>query len=250
MESSRSSKKQKFEAKIIFILALAWFFLALPGGILKQTAASAAISNDDGWNIRVDDINIDANYPTRSLQKKQPTGNEQNYFEDSKKPDADTPYSFLISNSLVDYGILSPTNNIYRTTNISLLNSNINLIVTGIEDKSLTIINSSTAIPDASCDNGSCTAITSSLWENILTYGFGYRCDNVKGSNCPLDFGQNNYYRRFANSSFGENPQEILISRPGVKSSEAQITYKLNISKSQTYGDYTNTITYTAMPGF
>ena len=151
---------------------------------------------------------------------------------------------------MIDYGILTPTNNIYRTTNLALSNLQNGFIVIASEDHPLAISASDTNIPDTTCDNGSCSDITSALWQDTLTYGFGYHCDNVAGNNCPVDFKLDNYYKQFSDLSTKKIPQIIMSSELPQSNAEAQITYKINTSKSQPNGSYANTITYIASPGY
>ena len=103
-------------------------------------------------------------------------------------------------------------------------------------------------IQDTTCDAGTCTERVASVWESPLTYGFGYRCDNIAGKSCGKDFEGENFYKQLANRQNGE-PAEIVMSGSSMDSNiRTQITYKLNIPATQIKGHYQNTIIYIAIP--
>lgn len=101
-------------------------------------------------------------------------------------------------------------------------------------------------IPNTSCDSGSCTQILSDVWENPLTYGFGYRCQDILDKQCAQGF-ENNYYKRFANISFNESPAQIIY-QGGRKNAESILLYKINISAGQARNKYHNSISYLFVP--
>ncbi len=232
--------------KIFTIIFLCSLILILNS---HQSKTYASISTDDNWTIQVDDININSEVPTISIKKNR-LPNEKATQIPKETTDSKTPFSFNISNSIIDYGILTSTNPVYRTTNLSVSNIKNKFIVTLYQDHPLLIKGTTTTIPDSTCDNGSCSEITTALWENTLTYGLGYRCDDVIGKNCPVDFQIKNYYKQFSDFTKNETPQIIMSNNNMQEVQEAEITYKVNISKTQPAGSYTNNITYIAAPGY
>lgn len=161
------------------------------------------------------------------------------------------PFRFSISTTDIDFGEVEPTNPVTRTNNLKISNGSANgYVVTAFEDHQLLVPGSGAQIPDTTCDNGSCSETTASAWSNTLTYGFGYRCDNVTGADCPTDFTNTSYFKQFANASLNENPQSVMIGTNVGRTKEVQITYKVNISGTQEGGAYSNTITYIATPTF
>ena len=96
-----------------------------------------------------------------------------------------------------------------------------------------------TIIPDTSCDNGSCSAITEALWVQALTYGFGYRLDNMQPA----------YFKPFPDILRNEMFSP-LISGLEANNFDFNVTYKANISATQENGSYSNTVTYIATPDF
>lgn len=162
-------------------------------------------------------------------------------------------FSFTISSTDIDFGILDPNTPIDRTNILTVNNAGLNsssYFVTASENHSLQMTTSSTTIPDTTCDNGLCTSLLAGPWVlhsgSSLTYGFGYRCDNVFGSDCGSGFSNPNYFKQFAASSSAQ----VVMTGPAGKNRQVQITYRLNTSPSQAAGVYTNAITYIATPTF
>ncbi len=161
------------------------------------------------------------------------------------------PFRFSISQTQIDFGTLTPTNPITRTNTLTISNGSANgYQVTAFENHQLLNPANGMTIPDTTCDNGLCTETTSAQWSNTLTYGFGYRCDNVTGSDCATGFTNSSYYKQFADASLNESPQSVMVGTNVGRSKKVQITYKVNISGTQPAGTYTNTITYVATPTF
>lgn len=160
-------------------------------------------------------------------------------------------FIFSISQTLIDYGILSPTNPVSRTNILTVYNAFPNgYSVNAFENHSLINKTSLLTIPDTTCDTGTCSYLNPAPWENILTYGFGYRCDNISDINpCSNDFYNSNYYKQFPNISNSQIPQ-ILMSGTNIGEAKARITYKANVSGTQTIGFYNNAITFVAVPNF
>lgn len=160
-------------------------------------------------------------------------------------------FRFSISSLLIDFGTLTPTNPVKRTNTLTISNgSAYGYVVTAYENHQLLIPANGSVIPDTTCDTGLCTETTAASWpdSSILVYGFGYRCDNLSGSDC-VSFPTDNY-KQFADDSKGETPQTVMSSLNVGKNRQAQITYKVNISGTQAAGRYSNIITYIATPTY
>lgn len=163
------------------------------------------------------------------------------------------PFSFTISQNLIDFGTLTATNPVTRTTNLTVNSESAKgFTVTASENRPLT--SSTSAIPDTSCDSGLCNSTIAAPWLGTLTYGFGYRCEDVSGTNCASGFSpdlgaaaSSAYFKPFPLSP---NLATIMSSTKGGKGKKSQITYKVNVSASQPTGTYTNVVTYIASPGF
>ncbi len=158
------------------------------------------------------------------------------------------PFTFTISDTNIDFGSLIATNPVERTNTLTISNGSASgYQVTASENHALLSPGIGKTIPDTACDDGLCTPSNATEWSNSLTYGFGYRCDNLSGTDCPTDFSSSNYYRPFDASPSAK----VVMSGTNVgRTKQAQITYKVNISGTQEAGVYTNVITYIATPTF
>lgn len=162
-------------------------------------------------------------------------------------------FSFKIQNPAVNFGTLTATTPVNRTSNLIVSNASAGgYVVTAMEDRPLRVNSSGATIPDTTCDNGLCTTTTSGPWiPNIdgssTTYGFGYRCDNISGSDCASGFTTANYFKQFAASP---SAVTVMQGTTAGRNRTVQITYRVNISQTQPSGLYTNVITYIVTPTF
>lgn len=84
----------------------------------------------------------------------------------------------------------------------------------------------------------------------------------MSGDDVPDDFISENHYRQFADASKSPTPEEpaVIMAKTEVTwdypnnawpwESEATVTFKANISGTQTAGTYQNIITFIAIPSF
>jgi len=227
-------------------------------GILSLNANSvkAAGMTDENYSIEADTIGLPSDKSVLDQEEKQRTPKPQlpktvgeNHTITIGTGDSITDaFAAKMSEDSISFGILSATNPIIRTTNITI-SSPIGYQVFGSANHPLQ--NTTNAvIPDTTCDNGQCSETIPAVWTNTLTYGFGYRCDDVDGRNCDVDFKEEASFKQFANLKTREYTQPIMHSGKATKSSESKITYKLNISGTQAPGSYSNTVTYLAVPNF
>ena len=158
------------------------------------------------------------------------------------------PFSFTISQTNIDFGPLSPTIASTRTNTLTVSNgSAFGYTVTASENHPLLVASSGQMIPDTTCNGGTCNTTTATLWNDPNTFGFGYRCDNLSGTDCDSQFLTANFYKPFAASP---SAVAVMSSTNVGRNRQAQITYKLNISNTQAAGLYTNTINFIATPSF
>lgn len=221
--------------------------------------AKAEITTNDNWTVEIDNIDITSQSPVKNQNKQAPQEAPKGIFTGTNYKiqtgltlNPLEQLSLSISNNLIDYGIISPTNPIYRTSNLIISSSTLkNFMVSAYENHPLLTADTNTQIPDSTCDNGSCSQTTSAPWSNTLTYGFGYRCENATGTNCPADMKESDYYRQFSNPTKNEAPETIITGNiTPDKKNEVQLTYKINTSKNQAPGLYSNAITYIVAPGY
>lgn len=159
-------------------------------------------------------------------------------------------FSFSLSNTLIDFGLLSPTNPVLRSHFLTVRNgSAYGYQVTAYEDHELK--SDMDTIPNTTCDTGTCSPTVASAWTNTLTYGFGYRCDNVTGNACAPGFaGDTSVFKTFSNAAQNDNPQPVMLGTTATRLAKSTITYKVNVSATQPGGDYGNNIVYVATPTF
>jgi hypothetical protein len=158
------------------------------------------------------------------------------------------PFSFRISSTEIDFGTLNATNPVTRTNTLTVSNGSASgYQVTASENHALLNIAYGKTIPDTACDSGPCTPSTSGPWTSTLTYGFGYRCDNISGTDCASGFTTSTYYKPFIASP---SAQAVMLGSNVGRNKQCQITYKVNISGTQAAGTYANTIMYIATPTF
>jgi hypothetical protein len=158
-------------------------------------------------------------------------------------------FSFSMTESFIDFGVLSATNPVTRDTTIQVSSPGGGYQVLAYSDHVL-LSKKNSSIPDTTCDNGSCSEVTPSLWENNLTYGFGFRCDSPIKNLCPSGFEAEKAYKQFSDKGKQEIFQPLIESANKGINQQARITYRVNISGAQQKEAYTNNITYIAVPNF
>lgn len=159
-------------------------------------------------------------------------------------------FQFSLDTLLIDFGQLSPTDPILRRSTLNIINNNASSYSIFAEENHSLLGNNRVSIPDTGCDNGACTGQTASLWQNTLSYGFGYRCDNKLSNDCSSDFKDQNYFKRFANVENKQQPQTVLSGAKSRQLKQADLTYKVNIAGTQAVDDYSNTITFIMVGGY
>ena len=249
-----SSIKYFFSPIILIILTT--YFLILNTG----TAGAFTMSNDN-FTIDMGNFNSGSGKASSSRYKVLTTTGQTGagqYTGKNYKVKAGFEYiyplsssfSFSISESLIDFGPLSATTPVIRKNTLTVTTATpLPYQVLAYEDHPL-LAPSNATIPDTTCDNGSCDESRAAPWTNTLTYGFGYRCDNLIGKDCAPDFAEANAFRHFADNSKREIYKAVMKGSGQGKKSEAQITYKVNISGTQLPGMYINSIYFIASPGF
>jgi hypothetical protein len=167
-----------------------------------------------------------------------------------------SPFSFSISESLIDFGILSATNPVTRATTLTVTSPGTGYQVFAFANHSLRtkasalVSGTNASIPDTTCDNGSCSDVTAALWKNNLTYGFGFRCDAERQTLCPNGFDEKEAYKQFSDLSKKETIKPIIQNNASTAYDEARITYRINIAGTQQKDAYSNMVTYIAVPNF
>lgn len=234
---------------ILFVIFIFSFFIFHLSGVIAQTMSNSS------YKIFQGNLNMAGGSPSGSSNKLRFTAGQispglytgANYkvrsgFQYIKTSIA---FGFSISPTLLDFGIVSPNNPITRTNTLTVSNgATLGYSVTVSADRQPTSKEGS-VIPGTSCDDGTCNDSKASIWTSSLSYGFGYRCDNLSGKDCDSSFLEN----YFKSLSISPSLQTIMSGGRG-RDKKAQVSYKVNISPTQQAGTYTNNITFIAAPSF
>lgn len=156
------------------------------------------------------------------------------------------PFAFTISSLAIDFGALTPSTFSTNTNTLTIDAPGQGYSITALEDHPLER-SGTDQIPDTTCDGGACTQSAAAVWTNTSIYGFGF---NMSGNDIPGDFTNSTYFRQFADNSAAESPSIVMSSNASGKARLATVTYKVNISSTQTAGDYSNIINYVATPTY
>lgn len=236
-------KQKNYGQFCAYLLVLAAISQLAAGNQLS--VAEAATVLNDSYQIEIEEIDVpvEEQKPTPTpAPKLEPQGGLGITYLPSS-------FSFTISQPIIDFGVLSATTPVTRKTKLKVSSPGSGYQVFAYANHMLNS-RSNVSIPDTTCDNGSCSEITSSIWENNLTYGFGYRCDAPVASLCLNAFEDENDYKQFSNQSKRELPQPVMQNDAKTKNDEAEITYRVNISGTQAKEAYTNSVIYIAVPNF
>ena len=157
------------------------------------------------------------------------------------------PFSFTISDLSIDFGTLTPStfSSLTNTLTVSSGGSG-GYAVVASANHPLQLQNTATTIPDTSC-NTSCDEVTAAVWTNTVKYGFGY---NMSGDDIPSAFVDSTYFKQFANEAALETSQIVMQNNNVGTNRVATVTYKVNISPTQSAGDYENSLMFLATPTY
>lgn len=158
------------------------------------------------------------------------------------------PFTFSISTTEINFGTIVAGEPVTRDNTLTVSNGSASGYQVTVQEDHPLRNPSNIDIPDTSCDAGNCSHTTSSLWTSPLAYGFGYKCDNVSGSDCSAGFTTANFYKQFPSSEAGEAAQVVMSDTKAGRKQQAKITYKVNIPANQAQGTYQNIIKYIATP--
>lgn len=113
-------------------------------------------------------------------------------------------------------------------------------------------------ISETNCDNKTCTHLKSADWEDVGTTGLGYSLENVKELDARFNY--NELLRTFSAKQIpslsegakqhNEQEAHVMSHSGAVEEAKVYVCYKLAVPALQKVGQYTNKITYIAMPAF
>jgi len=231
-------------------LIIPCFIITLLISFFSKQALGDTISNG---NYSIDVNTIDTNpQPAQRQNILKSNFSQKSYFTTGLNytvlPSHDS-FSINLSQAVIDYGILSSTNPVTRTAQITIGNSALGAEVLTSEDYPL-LSTKQNLIQNTTCDNGMCTPTAAAQWTNTLTYGFGYRCDSQEINLCDSQFSEDNSFKQYPNDAANQNLAPVITSTSKTSSSKVTITNKVNISGTQKSAAYYNSITYLAVPNF
>jgi len=156
------------------------------------------------------------------------------------------PFSFTISDINIDLGSLIVQTPSTDTNTLTVnCDSSGGYQVLAFETHPLKA--NTNYVADTTCDGDDCDQATAGVWSQNTTYGFGF---NINGDDAPVDFTNSTYFRQFADDSAEESAQIVMSNVGSVDDSQAVVTYKANVSSSQTTGKYETSIVYLAIPSY
>lgn len=170
------------------------------------------------------------------------------------------PFSFSVSNILVNLSVLVPNISSEASTDLSVSFGGAGQYqVTAIEEGPLKTQSGNT-IPDTECDDNDCDETNVAVWNSPSIYGFGYK---MSGEDIPAAFTTcgSLCYRRFPDRTTlpveapavimsSQNVTVNLTSKPKDIIHTATVTFKANISSVQPAGSYQAVINFVATPSF
>ncbi|MDP2638314.1 MAG: hypothetical protein Q8P26_04610 [Candidatus Levybacteria bacterium] len=244
IEAMRKINKITIKSLLLFVVCY----------LLLVTAPSAQGQTmlNDSYIIQTENLDTASNNSssTKPINKSDSTAKEGVNFKITTN--SVLSFSASLSSDFIDFGILTPTNPIIRTTELNIYSLGAygySLLASQNHPLQKPASDGGNFIPDTTCDNGSCNEKIASEWINTLTYGFGYRCDNITGYDCNNSFTKANLYRQLSDNSQTEIFESIMAGI-GSTNKNIRLSYKINISGTQSQGIYSNTITYIAVPSF
>ncbi len=161
---------------------------------------------------------------------------------------AGAPFSFSVSPTLVDFGILTPNIPVEKEVRVSISNGNATGYIVKVAANQSLSTSVGAEIPDTVCDTktSACTKNTATLWKENSSYGFGFK---ASGKTIANDLKKDNFYRPFAQTKKNEQAELIMESHAQKVVDQATMNLKLVIGPNQPVGQYNNVITFTAMVG-
>lgn len=199
---------------LIYLFVIPYTIYLIP----NTSVALAASPRSNNYNLEIENIDT----ASQNVIPQKVVKNEINQVS--------SPLSFSVSDTFIDFGLLVSGNPSKRTATLSVANDSIGYQVQAFEDHPLQT--EASTLADTTCDNGSCSEIRDSAWDNELTYGFGFTTGN--------------YYKQFADLSRKEQPQALMTS----EAKTAQIVFKANVAPGQKSDSLSNTVTFIAIPNF
>lgn len=159
------------------------------------------------------------------------------------------PFQITVSKTNINLGSLAPSTPSTDSTSLQVIFENtLGYQITAGQEGPLKTLNGE-IIPNTACDgsDNTCSKTAAKPWSSNSAYGFGY---NISGQGVPSDFIDASYHRPFADESAGDDPVPIMSFQGKGNRHQGTITFKANISPTQTIGSYQTIIHLTAIPSY
>lgn len=234
---------------LYFLIILPFFYLTLYlGSSYAQTMSNdqytVQMGNVNSISGRASDGSVNLTFTSGQTPNNLFTGANYKVRAGFQYINSIIPFTFSVSSVFVDFGVISPTSPVTRTNDLTVsFGSAHGYQVTVSQNRNLRTDATGWEIPPTTCDSGTCTTTTAAAWTSSLVYGFGYRCDNLSGTDCNTDFSTSTFYKQFISSP---SAVSVMSSSNVGRNRKGQITYKVNVSGTQPAGLYTNIINYIA----
>lgn len=129
-------------------------------------------------------------------------------------------------------------------------NSQSGYVIQTFENHPMTMLGTTTTIPDTNCNGGGCTTSTSAAWTTFTNSGFGYALQvGTTSTGAVLGITTAGQYKAFA---VGDSNAQTILSRTNTPSGTDSIyvCYRATASNFQQAGTYENMVSYIATATF
>jgi hypothetical protein len=160
--------------------------------------------------------------------------------------DGATVNSVTSTTTTVPFGNISP-NTFYQGCQDLIVSTNAGggYSVSVQESSAMKTANGQFAIPDTTCDGGTCSESVAAAWSTATKNGLGHTCFNQDiNHDCNSAYSNGTLFRQLANIAAGETAQSVMSSSTAATAT-GRIKYRLSAGNAQSTGIYTTLITYT-----
>ena len=156
----------------------------------------------------------------------------------------------LSTPTAVSFGplVLGTYNNLAQSLHC-ITNSQNGYVIQAFENRPMTMLGSTTTIPDTKCD-GACSAVAATAWTTYSSSGFGYSLEvGTTSAGATLGITTTGQYKSFG---VGNGNAQTIMSRTNNPSAtdSVYICYRATASTFQPAGTYENSISFIATATF
>jgi hypothetical protein len=152
---------------------------------------------------------------------------------------------FNVSDISIEFGDIVAGEPLIRDVTIQAHSTTNSLVFLGA-DSLLKDSQTGLEIAPTTCDSGNCTNSSPAVWENPLTYGYGYRCSSKLKNSCVMPFKRDDYIQMSDLSK--KNPLLPLASISKNELNTIKTTYKVNVPQTHSQGLFVNSLKLIMLP--